>query len=88
MWLPFISKINKLEKERNDNIREMTQLAQHILRKRGKFILNSLGSGDNTYNVNGRLFKFNEFGHKYCGFFIDNKRYPLKEFVEEVQRYW
>lgn len=89
MWLPFINKINKLKKERNELqniICEMIRSVQDILKEHGKFILNGIGSGDNTYTINGRLFEFNEFSCKHCGFFIDNKKVSLKQFIKDAQK--
>ena len=89
MWLPFITKINKLEKEKSrlqKNVRELLLFVQSVMRDQGEFIPDTISSGDNTYNIDGRMFSFNEFSYKHCGFFIDSKKVSLKKFINEAQK--
>lgn len=84
MWLPFISKINKLEKEKSrlwNNLHDVICSVQNIMKTHGKFVINRIGSGDNTYIIDKKRFEFNEFIHKHCGFFINGQKVPLHTFI-------
>ena len=89
MWLPFISKIKELEKERNEfqkSVGELLLFVRSIMKDQGEFIIpDTIGSGNNTYNINGRMFSFNGFDDKHCGFFINGKKVSLKKFIDEAQ---
>ena len=89
MWLPFISKISKLKKEKSKlrkRVHELLSFVQSVMKNHGEFIPGTIDSGNNTHNINGRMFSFNEFIYKYCGFFIDGKKVSLKKFINEAQK--
>jgi len=89
MWLPFINKIEKLEEEQvrlRQHVSELIYFVQDIMKKHGKIVLNEFGSSDNTYDVGGRIFEFNEFSLEHRGFYIDGKKVSLTKFIREAQK--
>ena len=86
MWLPFISKIEEEKSKLQKNLRESLLFVQSVMRNQGEFIPDTIGSGDNTYKINGRMFSFNEFSYKHCGFFIDGIKVSRKKFINEARK--